>query len=475
MHIMKPAIAFLLLILSACAINAQTKNSHLRIIVTVEHYQSDSLWFGRSFGRRAVAEKPFFKNAAGNFEIEIDDPSAANTCAAIVYEPSPGARKAFHTLLLAPGQTDFEVGFDARSAGAAPTFKGSEENAAYHRYERELETLRKKRDDAQNNWRLLNDEPSFRSVCSLEVSMEEYQTGFLSEAGHPFVSSLIAKWPLSAPAQTWLKLPFEKAAQNRQQWFKNAYIERCDIASPEFWRSPLAVDWLDAFVFKSAPPHPDSVRFYAETVLQKLEKQPEIWHYYFNYMLNSFENMSRFYYDEVFVYLVRQYVESGKTPGYSPETQQEKIETAGQIARLRVGNPSPPITLFDQNGLPVALDSIRAEWLFLVFFQPDCSHCKKETQLLKTVFAKYQSKGLRVAMVCSRIESQLPSCWQFQKDFELPADWLVLADGKMRSNFRKLYKVDGYPRLFLLDRNKRIIYRRAGDASAAELEQVLKF
>jgi hypothetical protein len=47
-------------------------------------------------------------------------------------------------------------------------------------------------------------------------------------------------------------------------------------------------------------------------------------------------------------------------------------------------------------------------------------------------------------------------------------------NSKNQSKFRTLYNIDGYPRLFLLDNLKTILYRWGGSATEVELEQAFK-
>jgi peroxiredoxin len=368
----------------------------------------------------------------------------------------------FVTLLFPAGHCNFEMEFNAKSPGSPPIFKGSPENELYHAYFKRMDDLRETRDDCNNDWRLQQEDLSLQQLIQAEKALADYQADFVRQNAPSFAARFISQWKYATPPPP----------ERRLQWYEEHYLDGVDIAAESFWRSPLALDWLDMFTFKMAP-NPDSARWYAETVLRRLDPNPEARHYYFNYMLNSFESMSRFYFDEMFIYLVEKYVKTGKTPGYSTEAAAEKTETAEKMERLFAGKKIPEATLYTEKEEPVALYDIRAPYTLLVFFQPDCSHCKKETNLLKNLSEQFRAAGLQVVMVCGKPENRLDMCWQYRSDYTLPDDWLLLADGKSRSKYRSLFNLQSYPRMFLLDKDKTILYRRYGGVTEVELKKVL--
>jgi len=441
------------------------------IRVEMDNFTADSLWLGETFGRRAVPKQPMFKIGDGVFELRLAN-APQELCHAIVYEPSPGAKKAYFTVLIPAGKCDFQVKFDVKSPNQPPVFINSSENEAFLKYSGQVETLLKTRDDRNNDFRLQQDKISLLALEQAEKALVDYQNGFLREHPQSAVAHLVEQWLFKTPpVQAGNTTPGD-AAVFRQNWFREHFLEGVDIASESFWRSTLAIDWLDVFTFKIAMPSPDSVRWHTDEVFRRLQPNPDAQHYYLNYMLNSLEKMSRFNYDEAFIYLVDKYVKTEITEGYSKATRAEKIETAEKIERIRVGKPAPEVTLFTEEGSSVELSKIEADYLFLMFFQTDCSYCKKEVPIVKRLFEKYQRQGLKVVLVCGKPGADLADCFEYREKMSLPNDWAILVDGKNKSKFRTLFNVDGYPRLFLLDRNKTILYRRGGSASEAELEIV---
>jgi len=95
--------------------------------------------------------------------------------------------------------------------------------------------------------------------------------------------------------------------------------------------------------------------------------------------------------------------------------------------------------------------------------------------VVKKVYEKFLAKGLKVLSVCGNSgETTLPKCWEFVERHALPAEWMQVADPLRRSRFPSLFNVSGFPRLFLLDADKKILYKQGGEASEETMSRVFE-
>jgi protein-disulfide isomerase len=121
----------------------------------------------------------------------------------------------------------------------------------------------------------------------------------------------------------------------------------------------------------------------------------------------------------------------------------------------QIGLMAPQIYLLDTLENPTNLYDIKADYLVLFFYDPDCGHCKKKTPVLKEAYL--ESDGdFEVAAICVGTDQDK---WKsFIKKFEL--EWLDLADPYYKSNFRVQYNVRSTPQVYILNKNKEIIAKR---------------
>ncbi len=221
------------------------------------------------------------------------------------------------------------------------------------------------------------------------------------------------------------------------------------------------------------PPHPDTTKVLCDLVFKRLESYPDGYTYYQKYIINSLAKMSQFRLDEVYVYLVRNYLSTGKATWATPSEVSSAHNAANTMERLFEGNQAPPATIFDREGKPVDIHGVKAKLTMLIFYMPDCGHCKLELPIIAKLHEKYKEKGLQVIAVCLKANEETQQCWDFLDNQNYPKDWLYLADPTRKANLVPIFGIKGYPRLFLLDQNRKIVFKRSGESAEWQLDALI--
>ncbi len=453
--------------------------SGCEIQVTIAGYSYDTLWFGHTVGKRAEPEFFSLRQADGSFLLK-SDASLPQGMYALIMRRGPGVALQHTPCWLADGQRRFSVQFSYIQMNSTIVFTGSPENEILYDYLKHYQEMTDRLDAITDNWKEAPDQPEFIAKVGAEQALQQYQTEFIRMHPGTLTAKLVEQTIFPTPPapkepyKTW-----QEEAEARHQWQKNHYFDRTNLATADFLRQPLWLDRTDFYVTKLSPPNPDSMIVMLESVFKQLEPNVEGYQYYMRYMLNSLSRMSRFRTDEVFVYFVRKYVDTGKTNWIEESENYRYQAEASRMEPLFVGKKAPDLTLYDKDNKEVSLYGVEAPYTILVFWRYDCSHCNKEIPILKRVYEKLKSKGLKVMSVCGNSgDNILPKCWQFAERIGMPAEWYLLADPGRRSRFPSVMNVSGYPRLFLMDANKTILYKQGGEASEKTMtrmfEEVMK-
>lgn len=429
----------------------------------------DTAWFGRSFGKRAVAEFPAVRQPDGWYEFKNDSLKPEGLYA-IVYKRAAKAKYQYVPCWLPAGNRQFSFETDINDPFAAPKIAGSPENELFYQYLREAERPIDRRDSLAFEWRDRWDAESMQFWVAAEDSVRAVQDRFIQKNPKSLTAAFL-KMTRQPAVPLAGKTPSEQAA-NRWAWFRKNYFATADPAAPALFSSPLGIEFMDYFVFKLPPPEPDSMKSAIRQVLALLEKNPDHFKYYFNYVVNSYGSMSKYRGDEVFYWLIKDWIEAGKAPWTKPEDLAKMSDEAKRMERVFTGLPAPQVTLFDRQLQPVALYETQAKHTLLVFWNPDCSHCKKELPLLQKICADYYARGLKVIAVCGKTRDQAPMCWEFLDKTPFPDAWLALHDPQAKSRVGSLYNLRTFPRMFLLDADKKIVWKRAGEVPERELVRV---
>lgn len=464
----------LVLLLTGLAAPAHMKaQAHIRLKVT--GVPVDTFWLGKTWGKRA---QPFLhapRSADGWAELKTDS-LLPDGVYAVMFKKGRYARYTFLSLLLSGGQRTFSIETSADQPYSKARLNGAPLAEAYIRYYEGFQNRLRQRDSLNDMWRLTEGEAEFNLLAQVEKDIFEYQTSLRKTHQGTLLDTLIS-WTLLPDPAPWLRtdLPLATRRLAREKAYTSSTLAA--VAAPDVPRRmscPLWLDRLDLAVFKLYN-NPAETRRFVDTLLRTLSRHDEAYQYYFTYVINSFSGMSRFSLDEVFLHLYENYVKPGRAPWLEEDNRNKLAGNASAMPGTLVGDKARNAPVEDRQGRRFPLDSLLGRQLtLLVFWDPECGHCQKELPELKTVCAPYLSKGLRVVTVCMAKGSRAGDCWSFTDSRQLPPEWIYLREPDGSSALVKQYNLRSFPRLYLIDRNKKIVYRRAGEVPAYEMEIMLR-
>ncbi|MBI1225411.1 MAG: redoxin family protein [Bacteroidetes bacterium] len=467
---MKNTILFAVALLLATALKAE---KGCEITIKLDYYRYDTLWFGTSFGKRAVPDFAAAVQPDGSFVLKTDKPLDEGMYA-IIYKRTPSAPMQYFQCWIVNGQRKFSISTNASIPYERPIIVGSPENVALFDYLRQLNVEDKKMDEMVERDRFLQTEEEYRKRVQVEEEMHQMQLDFIKNTPAGPTTKLVQQtlFPIP-PASNGKKSNWKQEANERYQYQKAHFFDNTDIGTPDFMRYLQWLDRTDFYLLSLPPSDPDTLKSLIDQVLKRLEAYPEGYDYYQKYLTNSFTKLSKYRSDEVYVYLVRNYLEKGKANWASTNDIRNATNGANQMELLFEGKPAPTVTMLDRDNNPVPLYDISAKLTLLVFYMPDCGHCKREIPQIATIYEKYKDKGLKVAAVCLKTGDDVPSCWEFTDSQNLPKDWYLLADPKRQANLPSMFSIKSYPRMFLLDADKKIVYKQNGEMADWQFDAVL--
>jgi thiol-disulfide isomerase/thioredoxin len=145
--------------------------------------------------------------------------------------------------------------------------------------------------------------------------------------------------------------------------------------------------------------------------------------------------------------------------GFTPEIQASRsgqlLKKALDIALVTgVGRPAPDFTQTDTKGKPIALSSLKGQYVLVDFWASWCGPCRAENPNVLKSYRAYHSKGFTVLGV-SLDDEKYPWLAAIRKD-DLP--WMQVSDLKgWKNSAAVLYGIEGIPMNYLLDKNGTIV------------------
>jgi peroxiredoxin len=124
--------------------------------------------------------------------------------------------------------------------------------------------------------------------------------------------------------------------------------------------------------------------------------------------------------------------------------QNVKSHYDGFSQGLKLGDDVPRFSAQAISGLPITTRSNHGR-MIINFISSGCPHCKEQLQLLSTLASQLASSPYQFVNVSADLQPELLRYLPF-------AEWVEDSEGRLR----KLFKVSGYPTLFVIESNGKI-------------------
>ncbi len=420
----------------------------------IENYENDTMILGFYFGDKTLVLDTLISEKKGQFRYQKDTLLEPGVYLSLF---KPG--NAFFQFMVNEKDQKFKLKGSFEGDALQPS--GSIDNKMYHDYMQLITLKGKERAELQG----IIEEGKKNGT---DVSKQEQQLKDMDNLVKSRMDEIINNHPESITAlllksNIGIKIPEFQATGDelqlkRYMYYKTHYFDEVDLSNPAVLRTPFIDEKVTYFMEKLTAQHPDSIFASIDYLLNKMEKAPEMYQFYTSTFLNKYANSNIIGYDAIYVKMIDAYYANGKTPWVSEETLTKFKENSEKLKPILIGKKAPAITFYKEDGAPVNLYDIDSEYTILIFWSPNCGHCKKAIPGLKEFYAKWNPQGVEILGVCTQHRDKFKECFDFAKEKEIP--WITVGDQYHRSNFREVYNVVSTPRVFILDKEKEILLKR---------------
>lgn len=349
-------------------------------------------------------------------------------------------------------------------------FKGSADNTAFYKYlnyiiEKQIEItplrkhLAKLKEDTlaarttkKDSIKILQDK-----VLSIDKSVGTFKDDFIKEHPGSFLTTIFrAQKEVSTPETPTLPSG-KKDSLFPYRYFKNHFWDNIDLSDDRILRTPIFHMKLKYFFDNVVVQVPDSIIKEGDVLVAKTKGNKETFKYIVWYLTTTYETSQLMGMDAVFVHEVDKYYITNQAYWVDTVTLQKIIHRALLLKPLLIGKPAPAIIVQDSLNRNVVLYDIKAPYMVLIFWDPDCGHCQKIIPKLKELYeSKLKPRGIKVLAIDNAESAEK---WKhFIKEHNL--EWLNAHDEYHQYFFHDLYDVYSTPVIYLLDDKKTIQAKR---------------
>lgn len=240
--------------------------------------------------------------------------------------------------------------------------------------------------------------------------------------------------------------------------YKMHYWDNIDFSEEGLLRSPIYGNKFDNYFDKVVTQIPDSLIKECDFVLNKARANSEIFKYSLVTLVNKFATNKVICMDAVYVHIVLNYYAKGDAPWVDSTSLTKMKMEANKKLPVLCDKIAPNLVLPDTTGKnTISLYDIRSKYTLVVFWDPDCGHCKKEIPQLAEKYKALKSKGVTIYAVSAIPEEEIGKWKDFIKTHN--CDFINVAD---HWGYRTLYDVQSTPYIYILDQSKKIIAKHIG-------------
>lgn len=432
--------------------------------VKLDNYEEEVLYLGYHYGdKQYLRDSSTSKDASGYF----------------VFKSDTLIDKGMYLVLMAPDKKHFqvliddvqrmEITADANQIDKTIVFKGSAQNTMFYDYMAFLASLRTEVDELKAQLDAAENEADQERIQGLLMdknkSVRAYQDKLVEKNPEYLLSAVVkANWDIETPDFEGTE---EEQMYSRFYYIRDHFFKYMDMQDERLIRTPMMFARVDAFVNKYHAIVPDSAIIAVEKVLPMLKNNEPAWRFFLSHFLNHYSKSKYVGMDAVYVHLVEKYYSQGKAPWVDEETLAKIVKEATKLKPILLGKTAPELRMQDRDGKIVSLHSIVDDYTVLIFWAPDCGHCKKSMPDVDKFAEKFKSKGVTVYSVCSKL-GDVTDCWEMIDDKKL-VNMINVVDPKYSTRFKDLYNVTTTPKIYVLDKDKTIVSKNIGTEQLDEI------
>lgn len=379
-----------------------------------------------------------------------------------------------------PGQTFFEViinepSFKMTSDTSDIVYKmkveGSVENKLYYDFIQYLNTRKKDIEPLKTKYEAETNEKKKEAIRQEIIKIDEevkaYQRTLVLDNKQTLIAQIInLSLDMVVPDP-----PKNEDGSIDSTWqyyyYRNNFWAEDNLRNEALVRCADYHNKLDKYLDKVLLQHPDTISKYVDELVEKMDQTGDLFKYTVNHIINKYSKSQIMGMDAVFVHMGLNYYKNGKAYWADEETIKKISEKATSWEPLMIGKKAPALNLVDTTEKKViSLYSVKAEYTVLYIWAAGCGHCKKSTPKLKKIYDALKPYGVEVYAVSNELEND---DWrEFVKKHSL--DWINVSDTPERPQaFRTTYDVFATPKVYILDKDKKIIAKQIGVEQAGDI------
>ncbi len=383
----------------------------------------------------------------------------------------------FIEIILTEEERNYSLEFDAVTLTKDIVFKNAPDNALFYKYlhfmqetHPEIEALTNsiQKEKLAGN----NSEQKEKKLDKLQAKVKNYQQTIIDNHPQTLTCTILkSNQKIAIPKfeGTEEEVRFKEYLYRRKHFFDKVKDD------PRFFKSKIFNEMVQFYMDNLTVPHPDSIIHSVDVILAIIEPDSIAFKSYFFNFLNTYLQSNRMGMDAVFVHMVKEYTMKGKTNFFPEKTREKIIKDALLWNKTLIGKTAPDLKNYvldiegsikakdaaDENRRfalkgKTSLHSIFKPYTVVIFWAPDCGHCKKSMPVLVDFYEKNQEL-VEVFAICHYSYKEYAACAEALTNYKA-IKWINTVDPYYK--YIKDYDIQTTPLILLLGAEKEVLFKK---------------
>ena len=385
---------------------------------------------------------------------------------------------------------ELTISADTTDLAGSITFRGSEDNRIFQDYKNFLQEKRAELERITSGYSTAASKSDSARITDQQMMINSEMEAYMDRVGseHPdlFVSVFIGATREPFPPENLLTGEKRRDDSIRYFYYREHYFDNFNPFDIRLLHTPLYEGKIMNYITRAVPQHPDSLIVAVDYLLDGSRKDADLYRYMLITLFNHFAeskfigmdgvyfHIAEFYYipdatwsSQEFIDKLKENLEKNK-PTLIGQTAPNLIMRLVPEEHFEMAQLDTTIKKDPHIGSDFFIHDIKSKYTILYFWEADCSHCQKATPILHDVYERLKDKGLQV--ICVHVINTIEGKekWvDFVNEHDL-FGW-INCWSPYSNDFRKIYNLQSYPQLFILDQQKKIIAKRVSPEQAESI------
>ncbi len=240
------------------------------------------------------------------------------------------------------------------------------------------------------------------------------------------------------------------------RYVKNHYFDNISFADARLIRAYALQNKVFSYLNRMVLHKVDSLNKEVDMIIDKAAANEEVYKFLLNSLLQYYHQSNIISDENVFVHIAEKYYLNGKAPWANKEILEKLKNDIENRKKTLIGAIAPEFSMKNVKGKTIKLRDIKSQYTILYFYDIDCDICKEVSPRLMNFYRIIKDRGVNILGIYIGKDKKRWVKYIENNDLQFINLW----DNKNASGFKENYSINGVPKLFLLDKNQKIILKR---------------